>query len=149
MRPDMANTTDQHESAPQSFVCGVPDVEDDLRILRGTLKALSMISVCQDEIHPEGLHVLARFGPQRSEHRGRVSRLIRFSRRNGLDLFRKASTGHDDRQFNRRGKFLQPATAGFSQYRRRMVRRAELMENAYDHSRTLERRIHRHADRAG
>jgi hypothetical protein len=64
MRPDMANTTDQHESAPQSFVCGVPDVEDDLRILRGTLKALSMISVRQDEIHPEGLHVLARFGEE-------------------------------------------------------------------------------------
>jgi hypothetical protein len=40
------------------------DIEDDLRILRGTLKALSMISVCQDEIHPEGLHVLARFGEE-------------------------------------------------------------------------------------
>lgn len=38
------------------------DMEDDLRILQGTLKALTMISVCQDEIYPEGLHVLVRFG---------------------------------------------------------------------------------------
>lgn len=60
----MENSTDQHEPAPQSVACGTLDVEDDLRILRGTLKALSMISVCQDEIHPEGLHVLARFGEE-------------------------------------------------------------------------------------
>jgi hypothetical protein len=40
------------------------DIEDDLRILQGTFKALTMISVCQDEIYPEGLHVLARFGEE-------------------------------------------------------------------------------------
>ena len=60
----MENSSDQHEPAPQSVACGTLDVEDDVRILRGTLKALSMISVCQDEIHPEGLHVLARFGEE-------------------------------------------------------------------------------------
>ncbi|MCO5084400.1 MAG: hypothetical protein M9955_22430 [Rhizobiaceae bacterium] len=59
--PKSSGHVEQSLPSPGS---AVPDLEDDLRILRGTLKALTMISVCQDEIHPEGLHVLARFGEE-------------------------------------------------------------------------------------
>jgi hypothetical protein len=60
----MANQINRCKAAAPCAVGDMLDIEDDLRILRGTLKALSMISVCQDEIHPEGLHVLARFGEE-------------------------------------------------------------------------------------